>query len=79
MDIIGYKCFNKGLLNRYGKKFSVGKIYVTDGMLKFGTRGNGFHICKNIEDTFRYFNSLKNDVDVCLVKGSGDFIEYSDE
>ena len=36
-------------------------------------------MCKNIEDTFRYFDCFSEEVDVCLVRGSGDFIEYSDE
>ena len=35
--------------NNYGKKFSVGKIYITSGTIKFGNNGNGFHLCKNIE------------------------------
>lgn len=77
MEIKGYKCFNKNLINRYGKKFEVGKIYISSGVLKFGN--NGFHMCKNIEDTFRYFDAFNNDVDVCLVSGSGKIIEYSDE
>lgn len=77
MEIKGYKCFNKNLINRYGKKFEVGKIYISSGVLKFGN--NGFHMCKNIEDTFRYFDVFNNDVDVCLVSGSGKIIEYSDE
>ena len=44
MAIIGYKCFDKGLINKYGKKFSVGKIYIMLGTIKFGINGNGFHI-----------------------------------
>lgn len=79
MEILGYKCFDEGLINRYGKKFSVGKIYFEPGFIKFGTLGNGFHMCKNIEDTFRYFDCIDKNVDICLVKGSGDFVEYSDE
>lgn len=79
MEIIGYKCFKDGLINRYGKKFSIGKIYVAPGTIKFGTLGNGFHMCKNIEDTFRYFDCFEEKVDICLVKGSGNFVEYSDE
>ena len=47
--IKGYKCFNKGLINRYGKKFEVGKIYHQDGDIKFGINGNGFHMCSNLE------------------------------
>lgn len=31
----GYKCFDKGLINRYGKKFEIGKIYHVVGIVKF--------------------------------------------
>ena len=46
MGIIGYKAFDKGLINRYGTKFEVGKIYIAEGAIKFGNQGNGFHLCK---------------------------------
>lgn len=76
MEVMGYKAFNKDLTNRYGKKFEVGKIYVAPGIIKFGTYGNGFHLCKNIEDTFRYFDS--NDMTICKVVGSGKMEEGID-
>ena len=79
MEIRGYKCFNKDLINRYGKKFEVGKIYVASGALKFGNNGNGFHLCKNIEDTFRFFDVSNNDICICEVVGSGNIIEYEDK
>lgn len=79
MEIIGYKCFNKNLLNRYGKKFKLGKIYITDGAIKFGNSGNGFHMCKNMEDTFRYFDAMNQEVELSLVKGSGTIVEYYDD
>ena len=79
MNIIGYKCFDKGLINKYGKKFSVGKIYIMPNTIKFGQNCKGFHMCKRIEDTFRYFEALKNEVEVCLVKGSGKIIESYDD
>lgn len=79
MEIKGYKCFNKDLTNRYGTKFSIGKIYVAQGVIKFGNNGNGFHICKNIEDTFRYFDTSNKDIRICEVIGSGEMVEYSDE
>lgn len=79
MEIIGYKCFYKGLINHYGKKFSVGKLYIAPGIISFGNHGNGYHMCKNVEDTFRYYNCFKEDVDVCFVKGRGNLVEYSDE
>ena len=57
--MLGYKCFNENLTNRYNTKFEIGKIYHVNGNIKFGNNGNGFHICKNLEDTLRYFNSFE--------------------
>ena len=79
MEVTGYKCFYKDMINNYGKKFSVGKIYVTSNALKQGLNGNGFHMCKNIEDTFRFFDTSKFDINVCKVIGRGNIIEFSDE
>ena len=79
MSIIGYKAFDKNLVNRYGTKFQVGKIYIAEGIVKFGNNGNGFHLCKNMEDTFRYFDAMEKEIDVCKVSGSGDIVEYCDE
>ena len=76
MEVIGYKAFNKDLTNRYGKKFEVGKIYIAPGAIKFGNEGNGFHLCKNIEDTFRYFEP--ENMTVCKVIGSGEMDEGID-
>ena len=76
MEVVGYKAFNKDLTNRYGKKFETGKIYITPGIIKFGNYGNGFHLCKNIEDTFRYFDP-KN-MTICKVIGSGEMDEGED-
>lgn len=79
MQIIGYKCFNEDLTNRYGTKFEVGKIYIAQGAIKFGNNGNGFHLCKNIEDTFRYFDAMEGTVSICQVKGSGEMVSYFDD
>ena len=49
MEIIGYKCFNKDLTNRYGRKMNVGEKYTANGAVNFGNVGHGFHFCKNIE------------------------------
>ena len=54
MFVIGYKGFNKDFTNRYGDKFEIGKIYHADSEIKWGNKGNGFHLCTNIEDCFRY-------------------------
>lgn len=79
MELIGYKCFNEDMTNRYGLKLEVGKIYGVNGEIKFGNDGNGYHFCKNMEDTFRYFDAMNNDVSICLVKGTGKIIEYEDD
>ena len=77
--IFGYKCFDKGLINRYGFKYEVGKSYHNNNTLKFGNNGNGFHMCLNLEDTLRYFDAWNKDVDICYVLGYGDYIKYDDE
>ena len=79
MEVVGYKCFNSNITNRYGMKFEIGKIYFTKGIVKFGINGNGFHLCKNIEDTLRYFDAINSQVNICIVKGSKNIITYFDE
>ena len=74
-----YKCFNKGLINRYGTKFEVGKLYKVSGKIKFGNSGNGFHSCSYLEDTLRYFDTFSNNVDIALIDGFGNSIIYNDE
>ena len=75
----GYKCFDKGLINRYGTKFEVGKLYHTDNEIKFGNDGNGFHVCKRLEDTLRYFDAMNGEVDIAKVKCYGNYQKYEDE
>lgn len=79
MEIIGYKSFNKDLINSYGIKFEVGKIYIAQGAIKFGLHGNGFHMCERMEDTLRYFDALNSEICICRVKGSGEIVDYYDE
>ena len=78
MHIIGFKCFNKNLTNRYGFQYKIGKTYNAKGKIKFGNDGNGFHFCKNLEDTLRYYDALKEQVDICLVVGFGNIVMYED-
>lgn len=68
MEVLGYKCFNKDLTNSYGTIFEIGQIYTIQGDIKFGTKGNGFHMCKRLEDTLRYFDGIHNEVSICLVR-----------
>lgn len=77
----GYKCFNKGLINRKGRKFETGKIYHTIGKVKYGNKGNGFHVAKHLEDTLKFFtkdddkgNTIMNeDIDIAYVKCYGNY------
>lgn len=77
--VYGYKCFNKGLINNYGVKFDVGKMYHIDGDVVFGIYGNGFHMCERLEDTLRFFDTFADDVDICTVIGLGKCIKRDDE
>ena len=74
-----YKCFNSGLINRYGMNFCLGKEYCANGPLKFGNDGNGFHACTYMEDTLRYFNSFTDKVDIAIINGYGKCLKYDDE
>ena len=47
------KAFNQYLTSRYSQKFEIGKIYEVEGKIKWGSSGNGFHMCSDIEDCFR--------------------------
>ena len=79
MEVYGYKCFQKGLVNRYGVSFQVGKTYTCDGDIVFGTSGNGFHMCERLEDTLRFFDTFHEEVDICLVIGMGECVKRDDE
>ena len=75
--VIGFKAFNKDFTNRYGDKFEVGETYHAQGEIKWGNNGNGFHLCSNLEDCFRYFDS--NDSIIAEVIGYGNIQKYDDE
>ena len=75
--IEGYKCFNSGLVNRYGLKFEPFKEYHATGDIIF--HSNGFHMCVNLEDTLRYFDAMNKSVDIAKVVGYGDTSQYDDE
>ena len=73
----GFKCFKKGLINRYGMIFELGKVYHDDKEIKF--HQSGFHMCTNLEDTLRYFDAFNEEVDIASVIGSGKINKYDDE
>ncbi len=83
--IRGFKCFDKGLINRYGKQFVLNKTYSVEGVISFGNRGNGYHFCANPEDTLRYFLPdtglvTKDDIDICRIESNtSDYVTYEDE
>ena len=79
MELHGYKAFNKGLTNRYGKEFKVGETYEISGPLKFGNNGNGFHFCERLEDTLRYFPAMEEEIEIAEVTALGNIEEYADE
>ena len=72
---LGFKAFNGDFTNRYGYKFEVGKTYSVKGDIKWGN--NGFHMCTNFEDCFKYVNT--NDFILTEVMGFGKLIKYDDE
>ena len=74
-----YKCFNKGLINLYGRQYEIGKLYHDEGDISFGDKKHGFHVCENLEDTFRFFDGFHEELDVCLVECFGKYAKRDDE
>ncbi len=77
--IVGYKAFNNTMENRYGVKFEKNKKYSVEGKLQFGNNGNGFHFCKNLEDTLRYVNAMNEEIKIALVSTDDRYLKYDDE
>ena len=73
--IKGYKCFNHGLINRYGIEYELHKVYHANPPIRFGNNGNGFHMCKRLEDTLKYFDAKKTNVDLTEVTCFGAYDE----
>ena len=80
-----YKCFNKNLTNVYGYKFNDKTLYHVQGDIKFGSSGNGFHVCKRLEDTLRFFDGFHENIEIARVNCFGkhekiddDYNEYFD-
>ncbi len=78
--VFGYKCFNKDHTNRYGMKFVEGRTYTSFDEVSFGsTAKGGYHMCKQMEDTFRFFPADSEEVSVARVIGSGKIVTRDDE
>ena len=75
----GFKTFNKNMTNRYGRPFQVGRIYRINLSPKFGNRGVGFHFCKRLEDTLRYFPAMEEEVAIAKVTSLGERVSSDDE
>ena len=79
---MAYKVFNKGLINRYGKKFEEKSIYSLDTSereLKFGNNGYGYHYVDYLEDGLRYFDGMNEEIDIATVYPLGDVVESFDD
>lgn len=79
MEINGYKAFNSDMTNRYGQLFQEGETYHIPQKPKFGNNGIGFHFCKRLEDTLRYFPAMEEKIQIAEVTGLGDIVTYEDE
>ena len=75
----GYKCFKKGLIDNFDNQYKIGKIYHASGEIRFGDKGNGFHMCSYLEDTLRYFDAMNDEVDIAKVIGYGNVVKRDDE
>ena len=78
-EIQGYKAFNKDRTNRYGRVFLAGRVYQVNAKPKFGNKGIGFHFCRRLEDTLRYFPAMEEEIAIAQVTAIGDIVESSDE
>ena len=67
------------MANIQGKEIEIGQVYTANGNVKAGNDSHGYHFCKNMEDTFRYFDAMNDEVSVCLVRGTGIIDEYEDD
>lgn len=78
--VVGYKAFNDDHTNRYGVLFEEGMTYKTDGVVSFGVNSmGGYHMCRNLEDTLRFFDGLPEDPVVAEVEGFGKIVPYEDD
>ena len=73
----GYKALLKGLYNRYGFQYELNKKYELNGELKWNK--NGFHFCKRPEDTLRYVDPYKDEIEIAKVIGSKEIVLYEDD
>ncbi len=79
-EVHGYKAFDSNCCNRHGIYFEAGKTYSAIGNISFGVQSTaGFHMCKNMEDTFRYVDADEEEVEIAEVTGRGNIVARNDE
>lgn len=71
----GYKLLDIGLINEYGFKYEIDKIYTLNGELKWNY--NGFHFCTHIEDTLRYRDKEKGTFEIVELESLGNIVDGS--
>ena len=75
----GYKAFYNNMQNHYGMHFVEGETYSVEGPIEFGTKGNGFHFCKRLEDTLRYVPAMEEEVSIAEVTSLAEYVEHIDD
>ena len=75
--VFGFKAFYPGLINRYGQKYEINKLYHTDKDITFGNNSHAYHMCENLEDVYRYYPN--DNILIAEVMGFGNITEYNDE
>ena len=71
----GYKLLDVGLINEYGFKYEMNKVYTLNGELRWNY--NGFHFCTNIEDTLRYRDKEKGTFEIVEIESLGNHVDGS--
>ena len=71
----GYKLLDIGLINEYGFKYEINKLYTLNGELKWNY--NGFHFCTHIEDTLRYRDKEKETFEIVEIESLGNIVDGS--
>lgn len=78
MEMIGYKTLDNESKNRYGKTFLPGIVYSVEGEVRFGRNGNGYHFCKNFEDSLKYLECFTRNFKLAKVRAFGEIRESFD-
>ena len=72
----GYK-FMESDMTCKGFQYEIGEEYIIEGELEICK--NGFHFCKNPFDCLKYYDNIKGDKRLFLVKALGEVITEDDK